>query len=343
MPFFPRVRLRTSNVKWCSDRCPLFYTRPENASNARNVPPPSDTIAFEIEGVVLTIVIAETEYGSGEEVVSTITAQEEGNDEFVFALDPDGEVANVTSNGETFFPDEANGTSSENTFFPDPESSRRRLQLNDGGVVTMVGSIHPNGFELSKRHLSKESVDACATVATLICSLGLSVLCTSDTGPLVPICDALKDVCGTGTDAIEDVCESIVDCTGDPHMRGLQGQKFDFSGKDGAWYSILHDESFYVNMRVTAPIPGLEDITYITGLAISIISDNRERHTIVLTVDNLLEMQSECPDMGLTCLADGALTVELDGVRLAHPGEVRVPYDKCSRVILQNERMTHKA
>ena len=210
-----------------------------------------------------------------------------------------------------------------------------------------MGSTHPNGFELSKRQLSKESVDACEQVATLICNLGLSVLCTSDTGPLVPICDALRTFAALAQTHyrlyIKDVCESIIDCTGDPHMGGLQGQKFDFSGKDGAWYSILHDESFYVNMRVTAPIPGLEDITYITGLAISIISDNRERHTIVLTVDNPLEMQSECPDMGLTCLADGALTVELDGVRLAHPGEVRVPYDKCSRVILQNERMTHKA
>ena len=99
MPFFPRVRLCTSNVKCCFDRYPPLCTRRKNASNARNVPPPSDTIAFEIERVVLTIVIAETEYGSGEEVVNTITAQEEGNNEFEFALDPDGEVANVTSNG----------------------------------------------------------------------------------------------------------------------------------------------------------------------------------------------------------------------------------------------------
>lgn len=77
-------------------------------------------------------------------------------------------------------------------------------------------------------------------------------------------------------------------------------------------------------MRVTAPLPGLDDTTYITGLGISIVDAKLEPHSVVLTVDNPLKVQSECPDIGRLCLADGALTVELDGVKMTKPGEVRV-------------------
>ena len=35
-------------------------------------------------------------------------------------------------------------------------------------------------------------------------------------------------------------------------------------------------------------------------------------------------MNSECPDLGEACLADGALSVELDGVKRTTPGEVRI-------------------
>eukprot|EP00904_Undaria_pinnatifida_P011625 jgi/Undpi1/7593/HiC_scaffold_23.g10066.m1 len=105
-------------------------------------------------------------------------------------------------------------------------------------------------------------------------------------------------------------------------MRGLHGQKFDFSGQDGAWYATLHDELFSVNMRVTAPIADLDKITYITGLGVSITDASSVVRTVVLTVDSPLEMQSECPNVGEACLADGALTVELDGIKRTTPGEV---------------------
>ena len=309
---------------------------PSNDSTSHNLLPPSDTIAFEFEGVELTIIIAETEYGSGEEVVSTVIAQEEGDDEVVFALDPDGEVANATTDGETFFPDPTNMTSSGETSLPDPEALQRHLQSNDRGVVASVDLTHTNTMELSKRRLSAESVQACQLVAQIICSIGLSVICLVAPPPLVGICTALvNDVCAAGADSLEGVCEGIVDCIGDPHMRGLKGQKFDFSGKDGGWYAILHDASFYVNMRVTAPVPGLDDITYITGLGVSVLDANRQRHTLVMTVDNPLELYSECPDIGQACLADGAMTVELDGERLTQPGEVGVQYDMCLHATLQ--------
>ena len=48
-------------------------------------------------------------------------------------------------------------------------------------------------------------------------------------------------------------------------MTGFLGQKFDFTGKDGQWYSLIADVNMNVNMRVTSPIANLPEITYITG------------------------------------------------------------------------------
>ena len=52
---------------------------------------------------------------------------------------------------------------------------------------------------------------------------------------------------------------------GDPHMTGFLGQKFDFTGEDGGWYSLIADANMHINMRVTSPVPDLPEITYITG------------------------------------------------------------------------------
>ena len=43
----------------------------------------------------------------------------------------------------------------------------------------------------------------------------------------------------------------------DPHMKGLRGQKIDWSGIDGGWYKMLTDidAGLHVNVRVTAPPP----------------------------------------------------------------------------------------
>lgn len=48
-------------------------------------------------------------------------------------------------------------------------------------------------------------------------------------------------------------------------MTGFLGQKFDFTGEDGGWYTLIADVNMNVNMRVTAPVADLPDITYITG------------------------------------------------------------------------------
>ncbi|CAM9161747.1 unnamed protein product, partial [Ectocarpus sp. 12 AP-2014] len=44
---------------------------------------------------------------------------------------------------------------------------------------------------------------------------------------------------------------------GDPHMTGLRGQRINWSGVDGGWYSLIKDEDadLNVNVRVTAPLP----------------------------------------------------------------------------------------
>ena len=48
-------------------------------------------------------------------------------------------------------------------------------------------------------------------------------------------------------------------------MTGFLGQKFDFTGEDGGWYSLIADANMHINMRVTSPVPDLPEITYITG------------------------------------------------------------------------------
>ena len=196
--------------------------------------------------------------------------------------------------------------------------------------LTMGGETILEDKELGKRRLSESAEEICAAVAELICDISIGFACRSlafqnaliqTTGGT--ICLALQGTVCTLGNNLAQACENIVDCEGDPHMRGLHGQKFDFSGQDGAWYATLHDELFSVNMRVTAPIADLDKITYITGLGVSITDASSVVRTVVLTVDSPLEMQSECPNVGEACLADGALTVELDGIKRTTPGEVR--------------------
>lgn len=48
-------------------------------------------------------------------------------------------------------------------------------------------------------------------------------------------------------------------------MTGFLGQTFDFTGEDGAWYSLIADLNMHINMRVTAPMTDFPEITYVTG------------------------------------------------------------------------------
>lgn len=97
-------------------------------------------------------------------------------------------------------------------------------------------------------------------------------------------------------------------------MTGFLGQKFDFTGEDGAWYALVSDlPAMHINMRVTTPVPSLQEITYITGLSLLTADADGLEHTVIIEVTDPHSISSACPIGVSPCLADGALTVTLDG------------------------------
>lgn len=112
-------------------------------------------------------------------------------------------------------------------------------------------------------------------------------------------------------------------------MTGFRGQKFDFTGDDGGWYSVLSVlPDIHLNMRVTSPVPSVPEITYITGISIKTTDAVGIDHTIVISVTDPHSLESECPEGLSSCLADGALTLEIDGeAALLSPGVVTLGPD----------------
>lgn len=75
--------------------------------------------------------------------------------------------------------------------------------------------------------------------------------------------------------------------------------------------------------RVTSPVPSLPEITYITGLSVLTSDAEDYDHTIVVEVKHPDSLDSSCPEGLSPCLAEGALTVLLDGEeQLLAPGSV---------------------
>ncbi|MEP5376047.1 MAG: hypothetical protein ABJQ14_09710 [Hyphomicrobiales bacterium] len=107
-------------------------------------------------------------------------------------------------------------------------------------------------------------------------------------------------------------------------MTGFLGQKFDFTGKDGVWYALISDSpTMHLNMRVTAPVPSVPAITYITGLSLLTMDLDGFEHTIVISVKQPHIQDSVCPPELPTCLADGSLSVVVDGEHaLLSPGTI---------------------
>ena len=56
---------------------------------------------------------------------------------------------------------------------------------------------------------------------------------------------------------INPVCPDGADVCDDSHMKGPRGQKIDWSGIDGGWYTMVKDDTahLHVNVRVTASLP----------------------------------------------------------------------------------------
>lgn len=133
---------------------------------------------------------------------------------------------------------------------------------------------------------------------------------------------------GTATKT-EAECEDIIGGIGDPHMFGIQRQTFDFTGEDGEWYALLHDTGVSINMRITAPIADVPEVTYITGLGLSLVGSDGELHTLEIVIEDPLDLEPDCPRSNeKPCLADGALTVLVDGIETG-VGEVRFHLSPC--------------
>ncbi|CAM9208228.1 unnamed protein product, partial [Ectocarpus fasciculatus] len=105
----------------------------------------------------------------------------------------------------------------------------------------------------------------------------------------IDICCPVKKICEPPVNDAGTLC-------GDPHMTGFHGQKFDFTGQDGEWYSVLSDTpKIHLNMRVTSPVPSVPEITYITGVGIKTADSQGLDHTIVITVTDPHSLDSACP------------------------------------------------
>lgn len=121
---------------------------------------------------------------------------------------------------------------------------------------------------------------------------------------------------------------------GDPHVVGLKGQKFDFTGQDQGMYNMVHDgDCDLINMRVTA-LPGTPVITYITGLGMLLCGDDGEQHSIEIEVKEPHNLQTACPSGDVVCLAEGSITMKIDGEEHNQPGEVGV-FVVCAKHVLQ--------
>ena len=70
-------------------------------------------------------------------------------------------------------------------------------------------------------------------------------------------------------------------------------------------------------------MPDLPEITYITGMSITTTGVDGDQHTIVIQVNDPHTLDSACPVGVAPCLAEGALSVEVDGEEaLLAPGVV---------------------
>eukprot|EP00903_Cladosiphon_okamuranus_P014283 g13266.t1 len=299
--------------------------------------------------VTTDIATAESEFSvtgaSGEEYLVEISDERtseviitEGADvpeETTVAFDAEGSVTIVTVGSDTYtISYDANGDVAS----VDPARFRRRTQ-----------NVEVN---FAERRL-QACEDSCAADANRICG-GLEFACSY--APLAallgPLCNDLDSLCNasgivrgcdrtcapsctTDADCTEpnevccpafNICEvpDITGACGDPHMTGFLGQKFDFTGEDGAWYCLMKDRpSMHLNMRVTAPVPSVPEVTYITGLSMLTKDVQDVDHTIEITVTDPHTLDSSCPEDVSPCLADGALSVRLDGQEsLLSPGEV---------------------
>ncbi|CAM9656990.1 unnamed protein product [Ectocarpus sp. 8 AP-2014] len=95
-------------------------------------------------------------------------------------------------------------------------------------------------------------------------------------------------------------------------MRGLRGQRIDWYGVDGGWFSLIKDENadLNVNIRVTAPLPDeFPNRQLMTGLTVL-----WEGHSLVIEVASPYTIDTDgCPEGVSPCLANGGLRTYVGG------------------------------
>ena len=99
-------------------------------------------------------------------------------------------------------------------------------------------------------------------------------------------------------------------------MTGMLGQRFDWSGEDKGWYSLVSDgQDFQLNVRVTAPMPEEFPDRQLVS-AVSILSSGG-RSFVIEVKDPYTLNTAGCGsgvESSLPCLANGALRFIVDGV-----------------------------
>ena len=102
---------------------------------------------------------------------------------------------------------------------------------------------------------------------------------------------------------------------GEPHTQGLRGQKIDWNGVDGGWYSLIKDDNadLHINVRLTAPL--YDEYAHrqlITSLAVM-----SQGHSLVIEVKNPYTIDTHgCPEGIFPCLANGGLRMVVDGQKV---------------------------
>ena len=101
----------------------------------------------------------------------------------------------------------------------------------------------------------------------------------------------------------------------DPHVTGLRGQRFDWSGEDGGWYAFLSiQDQLQMNLRVTSHLPTtFPERQLVTGVAVV----TEGGHSIVVDVVDPLDLEPTCAasagSSSAPCLVNGGLRVTVDG------------------------------
>ncbi|CAN0235144.1 unnamed protein product, partial [Ectocarpus sp. 4 AP-2014] len=144
---------------------------------------------------------------------------------------------------------------------------------------------------------SRESASAGTACEAAGCSCAIGVCFENGS---FDTCEASFSVCPPG----DAVC-------GDPHMQGLRGQRIDWSGVDGGWYSMIKDDNtdLNINVRLTAPLPDeFPNRQLMTSLAV--VSGG---HSVVVEVENPYTVDTNgCPEGVSPCLANGGLRIIVD-------------------------------